>query len=61
MESDSNMSPFLDVMVTKIKREPKYQCTPVSEHIRNCAKNKSPNFSVFPFFIYGIIIDNARL
>lgn len=31
-------------------REPKYQCTAVSEHIRNCARNKSPNFTVFPFY-----------
>ena len=31
-------------------REPKYQCTHVSEHIRNCAKNVSPNFTVFPFY-----------
>jgi hypothetical protein len=28
--------------------EPKYQCTFVSEHIRNCAANIHPNFSVFP-------------
>lgn len=31
-------------------REPKYQCTSVSEHIRNCARNKSPNFTIFPFY-----------
>lgn len=24
-------------------REPKYKCTPVIEHIRNCAKNLDPN------------------
>ena len=31
-------------------REPKYQCTKVSQHIRECAKNLSPNFTVFPFY-----------
>lgn len=31
-------------------REPKYQCTPVSGHIRNCAKDVFPNFTVFPFY-----------
>nr|XP_022299146.1 uncharacterized protein LOC111107980 [Crassostrea virginica] len=31
-------------------REPKYQCTLVSEHIRNCAVNKNPNFTIIPFY-----------
>lgn len=30
-------------------KEPKNQCTPGSEHMRNYAKNKSPNLTVFPF------------
>lgn len=31
-------------------REPRYQCTFVSEHIRNCAANIHPNFFVFPIY-----------
>jgi hypothetical protein len=31
-------------------REPKYQCTFASEHIRNCAANIHPNFSISPIY-----------
>ena len=31
-------------------REPKYQCTSVSDHIRNCAVNKNPNFTIIPSY-----------
>ena len=31
-------------------REPKYQCTLVSEHIRNYGVNKYQNFTLIPFY-----------
>lgn len=31
-------------------RETKYQCTAVSGHLRNCAKNIIPNFTVCPIY-----------
>ena len=31
-------------------REPKYQCTLVSEHIKNCVVNTTPNFTIIPFY-----------
>lgn len=31
-------------------KEPKYLNNLVSEHIRNCALNNNPNFSVIPFY-----------
>ena len=31
-------------------REPKYQCSLVSEHIRNCGVNKYQNFTLIPFY-----------
>lgn len=31
-------------------RETKYQCTAVSGHLRNCAKNIIPKFTVCPIY-----------
>ena len=42
-------------------REPKYQCTSVSGHIRNCAKNLFPNFYIFPLYkFYGKSTEKER-
>lgn len=42
-------------------RETKYQCTAVSGHLRNCAKNIFPNLTVCPIYkFYKITTEKER-